>query len=95
MMHARITTSQYLRALFFLRPDVPLAQEVPVMAQFSFLVTLVLAVLLLVLAVAWIWVPVMLAGVRRNTAEMLAQQQQTNDLLQALLRDTAQRRSAD
>lgn len=84
-MRQRIIACQYPGALFLASGDVTYRQEVPDMAQFGAVMTLLLAVLLLVLAIAWIWMPVMLAGVRANTRELIAQQARTNELLEALL----------
>lgn len=55
------------------------------MAEFGAVLTLLALALLLALAIAWLLVPVMLAGVRSGVRELVSQQARTNELLQAML----------
>lgn len=57
------------------------------MAEFGALLGLAGLVLALVLAIAWILMPLMLAGVRRGVRDMVQQQQRTNELIEALLKE--------
>lgn len=57
------------------------------MAEFGALLVVVGLGLAVVLAIAWVLMPLMLAGVRTGVRDMVQQQQRTNELLEAVLRE--------